>query len=208
MPVFPSRSLAFPGPNVCRSDFTIRAIARRGYDIASPQIGDTGAFPFVPESGVCMCWIWLFLAIFLEVAATILMKLSDGLTYGLTRSLPTIGMFVLYGLSFIPMTIALKEMEIGAVYAIWSAVGTALVAVLGVILFHEPASTLKAVAIGLIIAGVVCLDLSARPASRPAARAQTELSSELRLNQPSFANKGSVAAPRVASGSVRAATGP
>ena len=79
-----------------------------------------------------MCWIWLFLAIFLEVAATVLMKLSNGLT----RTAPTVGMFVLYGLSFVPMTIALKEMEIGAVYAIWSAVGTALVAVLGVILFH------------------------------------------------------------------------
>lgn len=151
-----------------------------------------------------MCWIWLFIAIVLEVAATLLMKLSNGLT----RTAPTVGMFVLYGLSFIPMTIALKEMEIGTVYAIWSAVGTALVAVLGVILFHEPASALKVVAIGLIIAGVVCLDLSARSGSRPAARAQTELSSELRLNRPSLANKGSNAAPRVASGSVRAATRP
>lgn len=61
-----------------------------------------------------MCWIWLFLAIFLEVAATVLMKLSNGLT----RTAPTIGMFVLYGLSFIPMTIALKQLEIGTVYAI------------------------------------------------------------------------------------------
>ena len=138
-----------------------------------------------------MCWIWLFLAIFFEVAATILMKLSNGLT----RTLPTVGMFVLYGLSFIPMTIALKEMEIGAVYAIWSAVGTALVSVLGVILFHEPAGALTVVAIGLIIAGVVCLDLSARPASRTAARAKTELGSELRLNHPSFAKQGSVALP-------------
>src|SRR5271169_4337233 len=105
-----------------------------------------------------MCWIWLFLAILLEVSATILMKLSNGLT----RTVPTVGMFVLYGLSFIPMTIALKEMEIGAVYAIWSAVGTAVVAVLGVLFFHEQASTLKAVAIVLIIVGVVCLNLSTR----------------------------------------------
>src|SRR5271169_172856 len=99
-----------------------------------------------------MCWIWLFLAIFLEVAATILMKLSNGLT----RAVPTVGMFVLFGLSFVPLTIALKQMEIGAVYAIWSAVGTALVAVLGIFLFHEPANVLKVVAIALIIVGVVC----------------------------------------------------
>lgn len=66
-----------------------------------------------------MCWTWLFLAIFLEVAATILLKLSNGLT----GTVPTLGMFVLYGLSFVPMTIALKEMEIGAVYSIWSGWG-------------------------------------------------------------------------------------
>lgn len=62
----------------------------------------------------------VILAIFLEVAATTLMKISNGLT----RTAPTVGIFVLYGLSFVPMTIALKQMEIGAVYAIWSAAGT------------------------------------------------------------------------------------
>ena len=71
-----------------------------------------------------MCWICLFLAIFLEVAATIFMKLSNGFT----RVVPTVAMFTLYGLSFLPMNIALKQMELGAVYAIWSAVGTAAVA--------------------------------------------------------------------------------
>jgi small multidrug resistance pump len=149
-----------------------------------------------------MCWIWLFLAIFLEVAATVLMKLSNGLT----RSMPTLGMFVLYGLSFIPMTIALKEMEIGAVYAIWSAVGTAAVAVLGVIVFHEQASALKAVAIVLIIAGVVCLNLSTRHSSQNAVSTQARLRNELRLDPGS--NVGSAAASRVASASVRPLTGP
>jgi small multidrug resistance pump len=149
-----------------------------------------------------MCWIWLFLAIFLEVAATILMKLSNGLT----RTVPTLGMFLLYGLSFIPMTIALKEMEIGAVYAIWSAVGTAVVAVLGVIVFHEQASALKVVAIVLIIAGVVCLNLSTRHASHTVAPTQAQLRSELRLD--TNANTGSVAAPQVASHAVRTVTGP
>ena len=149
-----------------------------------------------------MCWIWLFLAIFLEVAATVLMKLSNGLT----RSVPTLGMFVLYGLSFIPMTIALKEMEIGAVYAIWSAVGTAAVALLGVIVFHEQASALKAVAIVLIIAGVVCLNLSARHPSQNTASTQAQLRNELRLD--ANAGAGNVAAPRAASGAVRPVTGP
>ena len=130
------------------------------------------------------------------------MKLSNGLT----RSVPTLGMFALYGLSFIPMTIALKEMEIGAVYAIWSAVGTAAVAVLGVIVFHEQASPLKAIAIVLIIAGVVCLNLSARHPSQTGVEAQAQLRSDLRME--SKANAETVGAPRVASAAVRPVTGP
>ena len=132
------------------------------------------------------------------------MKLSNGLT----RTAPTIGMFVLYGLSFIPMTIALKEMEIGTVYAIWSAVGTAFVAVLGVILFHEPASALKVVALVLIIAGVVCLDLSTRQSSQTAARTQSQLRSDLGPTERPLANTGSLVAPSMDSASVRPATGP
>src|SRR5271169_5400879 len=148
-----------------------------------------------------MCWIWLFLAILLEVSATILMKLSNGLT----RTVPTVGMFVLYGLSFITMTIALKEMEIGAVYAIWSAVGTALVAVLGVLIFHEPASALKALAIALIIAGVVCLNLSPPHSARTDGQAQ--LRSELRLERPALTKTRGVVAPRMTANAVRPVTG-
>ena len=149
-----------------------------------------------------MCWIWLFLAIFLEVAATILMKLSNGLT----RTIPTLGMFVLYGLSFTPMTIALKEMEIGAVYAIWSAVGTAVVAVLGVIVFHEQASALKAVAIVLIIAGVVCLNLSTRHSSQTVVSTQAQLRNELALGTGATARRTAVS--QVTSRVVRPITGP
>jgi small multidrug resistance pump len=148
-----------------------------------------------------MCWIWLFLAIFLEVAATILMKLSNGLT----RTVPTLGMFVLYGLSFVPMTIALKQMEIGAVYAIWSAVGTAAVAVLGVIVFHEPASVLKVIAITLIITGVVCLNLSTRQ-SLPSAT-QAQLRNDLRLDAPGSAQAANIAVSGSAASQVRTASG-
>ena len=150
-----------------------------------------------------MCWIWLFLAIFLEVAATVLMKLSNGLT----RTAPTVGMFVLYGLSFVPMTIALKEMEIGAVYAIWSAVGTALVAVLGVVLFHEPTNVLKIVAIALIIFGVVCLNLSSRQSSQTAKRAETQFHTELRLRDTPIDGVETIAATGVSEAAAQPATG-
>ena len=132
------------------------------------------------------------------------MKLSDGLS----RTLPTVGMFVLYGLSFIPMTIALKEMEIGTVYAIWSAVGTALVAVLGVIVFHEPANALKVFAIALIILGVVCLNLSSRSLLQTTARAQAPLGGEMQLHIAPDAKAHSVAASRSASSSAQTFTAP
>lgn len=125
-----------------------------------------------------MCWLWLFLAITLEVAATILMKYTEGFT----RLGPTIGMLVLYGLSLAPLARVLKELEVGAVYAIWSALGTAAVALLGILFFHEPASALKFFSIALIIVGVVCLNLSGAHRGRPIDRQEAvKRSPEIRL---------------------------
>lgn len=100
--------------------------------------------------------MWLFLAILLEVAATVCMKLSEGFT----RWIPTISMVVLYSLSFFPMAWALRRLEVGTVYAVWSAVGTALVSVLGVYLFKEVMTPAKMSALALIVLGVLILNLS------------------------------------------------
>ncbi len=102
------------------------------------------------------------------------MKYSDGFT----RLGPTVGMLVLYGLSLAPLARVLKDLEVGAVYAIWSALGTAAVALLGMVLFHEPANALKVFSIALIIVGVVCLNLSAR-SSKPEVEAHGK--AEIRL---------------------------
>lgn len=119
-----------------------------------------------------MCWLWLFLAIVLEVTATICLKLSNGFT----KLTPTVLMGFLYAVSFIPLAIALKKMEVGIVYAVWSAVGTAMVTMLGVFLFKESVSLSKVVAIVLIIAGVVTLNLTEREDSASPAK-RTELAS-------------------------------
>lgn len=124
-----------------------------------------------------MCWLWLFLAIALEVTATILMKYSDGFT----RLGPTIGMLVFYGLSLAPLARVLKELEVGAVYAIWSALGTAAVALLGMFLFHEPANGLKVFSIALIIVGVVCLNLSGHRSRQSAPQQARKPAPEIRL---------------------------
>ncbi len=111
---------------------------------------------------VYMCWLWLFLAIALEVAATVFMKLSDGFS----KTVPTVIMGLLYALSFLPLAIALKKMDIAIAYAVWSAVGTAMVTILGMFLFKESVSMLKVGSIALIILGVVFLNLSSRQTER------------------------------------------
>lgn len=102
-------------------------------------------------------WVFLICAIFLEVAGTSCMKLSGGFS----RLIPSILIFVFYGLSFTALTFALKKIDLSIAYAVWSGIGTAVIAVIGFTWFRESMTALKVVSIGLIIAGVVGLNLSA-----------------------------------------------
>ena len=103
-----------------------------------------------------MIWLYLVLAILLEVSGTTCMKLSEGFT----KTVPSILLFVFYTLSFCMLTLALKKIDVSVAYAVWSGVGTALVATIGVLWFKEPATALKLISLGLIIIGVVGLNLS------------------------------------------------
>lgn len=108
-----------------------------------------------------MSWIYLVLAIAFEVAGTTSLKLSDGLS----RPAPSVAMFVLYVLSFASLSFALKELEVGIVYAIWAGIGTAAITLIGVWWFQESLTPLKIVSIALIIAGVVGLNLAGSASS-------------------------------------------
>ena len=103
-----------------------------------------------------MTWVYLGLAILLEVSGTTCMKLSEGFT----KTVPSILLFVFYTLSFGMLTLALKKLDVSIAYAVWSGVGTALIATIGVLWFKEPATAMKLVSLGLIILGVVGLNLS------------------------------------------------
>ncbi len=100
---------------------------------------------------------WLFLAgaIVLEVAGTTSMKLSEGFT----KLIPSVLLFVFYAASFVALTFALKRIEVSVAYAVWSGVGTALIAAIGILYFREAATVLKFISILLIILGVVGLNL-------------------------------------------------
>lgn len=107
-----------------------------------------------------MHWLYLALAIILEVLGTTSMKLSEGFT----KIVPSIAMLLLYIASLAALTMALKRIEMSIAYAIWAGIGTALIALIGVVLFKEELSLLKVLSIGLIIAGVVGLHLSTKGA--------------------------------------------
>jgi len=98
--------------------------------------------------------VWLALAIGSEIIATVALKLSEGFT----KPIPVIFVVAGYGLSFYALSLSLRTIPLGVVYAIWSGVGTAAVALIGVLLFKELLDALKVAGIGLIIVGVVMLN--------------------------------------------------
>ena len=101
-------------------------------------------------------WIYLGFAIVAEVAGTACLKLSHGFevtTYAVL-------VYVLYGLSFYLLALALKGIDVSVAYAIWAGVGVALISVLGLVVFKEAFTALKAASLAVIIAGVVGLNLA------------------------------------------------
>ena len=100
--------------------------------------------------------IALLFAILFEVAGTTSMKLSEGFS----KTAPSVALFIFYILSLTALTYALKEIDVSVAYAIWAGVGTGLIAMIGVYYFNEPVTAIKIGSIGLIIIGVVGLNLS------------------------------------------------
>jgi small multidrug resistance pump len=98
---------------------------------------------------------YLMFAILLEVAGTTSMKLSNGFT----QLGPSILIFIFYFFSFGFLTLSLKRLEVSTAYAIWSGLGTLLIALIGMYFFKEPMTMIKAVSLMLIILGVVGLRL-------------------------------------------------
>ena len=103
-----------------------------------------------------MSWIFLISAIVMEVCGTTCMKLSEGFT----KWLPSVLIFVFYAAAFTLMTFAVRKLDLSLTYAIWSGVGTFLIALIGLFWFKKPFTVLKVVSMALVIAGVVGLNLS------------------------------------------------
>jgi small multidrug resistance pump len=104
-------------------------------------------------------WVLLTAAIATEVVGTLALRASEGMS----RLVPAIITIVGYLASFWLLAIVLKTMPVGIVYAIWSAVGVALVAVLGKVLFDDPVPPLAMVGMVLIVGGVALVSMSGAP---------------------------------------------
>lgn len=104
-------------------------------------------------------WLPLLLAILLEVAGTICMKLS----MGFSRLVPSIFTFIFYTLGFIALAASLKKIDLSIAYAAWSGIGTSLIVIVGFLYFKEPITSLRLTSIALIILGVIGLNLGRTP---------------------------------------------
>lgn len=102
-----------------------------------------------------MAWLFLSAAILLEVFATINLKLSDGLTK-IDSTIATVGLFAL---SFLCAAYAIKYIDVGLAYALWSGLGTVAVVAIGIMYFNEPSSIFKTLCIAMILLGVVGLNI-------------------------------------------------
>ncbi len=100
-------------------------------------------------------YVLLLVAIAFEMTATGLLKLSDGMT----RFWPSVGMLIGYVSSLGLLSVVLKSLPVGPVYAIWSGLGTAATALVGLLAFGDRLSLGAWLGLGLVIAGVVLLSI-------------------------------------------------
>src|SRR5262245_53628751 len=103
-----------------------------------------------------MAWLMVVVAGFFETGFAVLLKQS----HGISRLWPTVGFAVCALISVGLLTMGLKRLEVGSAYAVWTGLGAAGTALVGIWVLGEPASVVKIVSIGLILAGVIGLNLS------------------------------------------------
>ncbi len=103
-----------------------------------------------------MEWMFLAAAIVFEVGGTTLLKMSEGFT----RWAFAASALAVYGVSFLFLSFALRTIDVGVAYAIWSGLGTVLVVIVGYLVFGEPMTALKLGFVAMIVAGVIGLHLT------------------------------------------------
>ena len=102
-----------------------------------------------------MSYFYLALAIAAEVAGTSLLKATEEFT----KLVPTTFLIIFYAMSFWLMTLALRDLPLGVVYAVWSGLGIVLVAIIGALVYKEMPDLGSIIGMALIISGVGVMHL-------------------------------------------------
>ena len=102
-----------------------------------------------------MSYFYLALAIVAEVAGTSLLKVTEEFT----KLIPTTFLVIFYLISFWLMTLALRDLPLGVVYAVWSGLGIVLVAIIGAFVYKEVPDLASIIGMALIISGVIVMHL-------------------------------------------------
>lgn len=103
-----------------------------------------------------MAWLYLFIAGLCEIAWAVGMKYTEGFTK-LGWSVLTVIMMIV---SFVFLAQAIRHLPLGTSYAIWTGIGAVGTAILGIVLFSEPATLGRLGCIGLIVCGIIGLRLA------------------------------------------------
>jgi small multidrug resistance pump len=108
-----------------------------------------------------MHWLYLAIAIVAEILGTSFLKASAGFT----KPLPSVMVLVGYGVAFFFLSLTLERIPVGVGYAIWSGAGVTLIAAIGWLWFGEKLDAAGIAGIGLIVAGVVVLNVFSKTAA-------------------------------------------
>jgi quaternary ammonium compound-resistance protein SugE len=106
-----------------------------------------------------MAWVVLFIAGMCEIGWAVGLKYTDGFT----RLWPTVFTGVSLVVSMALLGIAVKTLPLGTAYAVWTGIGAVGTVILGIVLFKEPATVVRLVCVGLIVAGILGLKFFSTP---------------------------------------------
>ena len=104
-----------------------------------------------------MAWLLIIVAGLLEIGWMLGLKFSEGFT----RLWPSVFTVACMAASMFLVSLALKQLPIGTAYAVWTGIGAAGAALVGILWFQESAAALRLASIALIIAGIIGLKISA-----------------------------------------------
>ncbi|PVA08253.1 DMT family transporter [Thalassorhabdomicrobium marinisediminis] len=108
-----------------------------------------------------MHFIYLFVAVIAETIGTTALQASQQFT----RLGPSVTAIVAYGISFYLLTLTLKVLPVGVMYAIWSGSGIVLIAIIGWVVFRQTLDLPAIIGMAMILAGIVVIQLYSKTAT-------------------------------------------